>query len=346
MREAFDALQQRILHYLADPGGDFGALALEIFRFQFSHIAPYRAFCESLSATPQRVRSWEEIPAVPAQAFREDAPLTSLPVSACQRVFLTSGTTGEVRGRHYLAHTDLYEASVRCGWARAGLPRGLPTLFLSQAPWSAPDSSLACMFGFLLEPEISPPIPWMVGADGSIRIQSLREACEAGQALLLFSTALALRHLFERFPDALPLPAGSWVFQTGGYKGLATTYDAAALYREIETRLHVSPDHIINEYGMTELSTPSYALGFGEPHRTPPWLKVRTMDPETGRPADVGAPGHLVFLDLANLNSVAALRTQDLACSHDEHTFTLTGRDPSALPRGCSRASDAHLRSS
>ena len=64
------------------------------------------------------------------------------------------------------------------------------------------------------------------------------------------------------------------------------------------------------------------------------------MDPETGKPAATGDVGYLEIVDLANLGSVAAIRTQDLAVVTGETEFILLGRDPGALPRGCSRASD------
>jgi hypothetical protein len=74
-------------------------------------------------------------------------------------------------------------------------------------------------------------------------------------------------------------------------------------------------------------------------------MKIRVLDPETDRDVQVGEMGYLVIYDLANSDSVCAIRTQDLAIYHDEYSFTLIGRDPSALPRGCSRSIDDTLNS-
>ena len=49
------------------------------------------------------------------------------------------------------------------------------------------------------------------------------------------------------------------------------------------------------------------------------------------------------LFDLANLGSVLAIQTQDLAVAREDGTFELLGRDPAALPRGCSRAADEML---
>jgi hypothetical protein len=67
------------------------------------------------------------------------------------------------------------------------------------------------------------------------------------------------------------------------------------------------------------------------------------IDPETGREAAIGETGVLRLFDLANLGSVLAIETQDLA-DRRERGFELLGRDPGALPRGCSRAADERMR--
>jgi hypothetical protein len=64
------------------------------------------------------------------------------------------------------------------------------------------------------------------------------------------------------------------------------------------------------------------------------------VDPETGEEAGAGEAGYLEIVDLANVGSVLAIRTQDLAIARGASSFTLLGRDPVALPRGCSRGAD------
>ena len=62
-------------------------------------------------------------------------------------------------------------------------------------------------------------------------------------------------------------------------------------------------------------------------------------DPVTLEEVAEGETGILLVYDAANVGSVAGIRTQDLAIKHGEG-FELLGRDPAALPRGCSRAAD------
>jgi hypothetical protein len=80
----------------------------------------------------------------------------------------------------------------------------------------------------------------------------------------------------------------------------------------------------------------------GNVHIGPPWTRALVINPETEHEAEEGGTGALRIFDLANLGSVIAIQTRDLAIRRGEH-FELIGRDPVALARGCSRAADESL---
>jgi hypothetical protein len=161
------------------------------------------------------------------------------------------------------------------------------------------------------------------------------------QPVALLGTALAFLNLIETTP-ARALPPGSFAMETGGYKGSARELSKADLYTLLEKHLALAPDQVLNEYGMTELSSQFYTRGLGDVHRGGPWVRALVIDPETGAEVSIGNPGILRIFDLANLNSVLALETQDLAIRRKDG-FELLGRDPAALPRGCSRMADEML---
>ena len=140
--------------------------------------------------------------------------------------------------------------------------------------------------------------------------------------------------------DRLP---GTLVLETGGYKGSGREVPKVELYRRIGGLFDLEPEDILNEYGMTELSSQFYTRGLGRPHEGPPWVRAVVIDPETGGETAVGETGVLRIFDLANLGSVLAVETQDLAVRR-ERGFELLGRAPAALPRGCSRAADERMR--
>jgi len=200
------------------------------------------------------------------------------------------------------------------------------------------------MFSVLSRERSDGSAGWFINRDGSLDLEGFKRSVESDTPVAVMGTALGFLNLFEQL-DAkrLALPAGSFALETGGYKGSGRELAKRDLYEMFEQFLGLPKDSVINEYGMTELSSQFYARGLGRPHTAPPWVKALVIDAETGREAVVGEIGVLRIFDLANLNSALAIETQDLAIRR-EVGFELLGRDPAALPRGCSRAADELLR--
>jgi hypothetical protein len=336
----YRALEARLLQAMAPSltEEEFSILALEVFTFQCQWNTAYRAFSEGVP-TPQ---SWREIPAVPQAAFKR-SHLSCVPIEKVQTVFRTSGTTGETRGSHYFLDTRLYDAAIVRGWDWFGLlPSSLRFLALSRE--DAPDSSLSHMFATLARARCPDNAGWFIDRDGALDVAGLRSSVQEGKPIAVLGTALGFLNLFEQLDSArLELPPGSFALETGGYKGSGRELTKGELYEKFEKFLGLPEAMIINEYGMTELSSQFYVRGLDRTHRAPPWLKAIVIDPESGREAAIGTTGILRIFDLANLNSALAIETQDLAIRREDG-FQLLGRDPAAVPRGCSRAADELLQ--
>lgn len=326
--DALAALVQNSLGFIRDGQGDFGELLLRTHAFQREFCPAYQAYCVSLP----NPASWRDIPPLPLSAFRH-AAIRCFPPGETVRSFHTSGTTGEGHGIHDFSTLELYRAASLGGWRQAGLPVG-ETLCLLAAPEESPHSSLSCMAGWL-----APRGNFFLGQWENF---ATRIASEERPALL-FGTALAFLDFFEWLGERpLTLPAGSLAVETGGYKGTRRDLPKAELYALFEARLGLPADSVWNEYGMTELSSQFYTHGLGRPHRGAPWVRALVLDPETDREVAEGETGVLRIFDLANVGSCCALQTRDLAVRRGDG-FELLGRDPAALPRGCSRAADEML---
>ena len=153
-------LDARILAWMGETeaGEDearFEELALELFSHQFARCEPFARFCRARGSTPDKVTSWQEIPAVPTGAFKEMA-LRSFPAERECHVFRTSGTSMRRRGELHLDTLELYEASLLPSFERHLLPdlgegERMRITILSPSPREAPDSSLSHMFGVVLE---------------------------------------------------------------------------------------------------------------------------------------------------------------------------------------------------
>ena len=332
--EEYRALETRVLGALRDDlnEGEFNALALDIHSLQRRCNLPFARWCETLPVS----QNWREIPAVPQAMFKRFR-LSCFPAKLTPVTFRTSGTTGETRGEHHFHDTALYEASLLAVWHRMRM-RKLPALFLAQTPADAPDSSLAHMFGVLAKRATTRAKFDIHAGATSLRRLTARGPCA------IFGTALAFLALFERMgKERVRVPEGSFAFETGGYKGSGRDIPKAELYAKFSAHLGLHADSIWNEYGMTELSSQAYTRGLGRAHEAPPWMRALVIDPETGREVAIGEAGVLRLFDLANVGSVLAVQTADMAIRR-ERGFELLGRDPAAIPRGCSRRADELLR--
>jgi hypothetical protein len=348
-----EALESRFRDGPTAPWSDaeFERRALDAFGHQFEACAPYGAFCARRGATPGEVATWEEVPAVPATAFKH-LDLYSGGGRAPEAIFRTSGTTRGTtrRGCHHVPRLELYRAACVGPFGAAVVPDGgrLPFVSLIPAPPAVPDSSLSFMVGAVAD-RFASETHWVVDAEGrwTDDVEDLFAARRAaGEPVALLGTALAFVHLLERAgPGSLSLPEGSRVMETGGFKGVGRSTTREELHGRIAMATGIAPARIVNEYGMTELLSQLYEPVLTEGlaakgwHAAPPWLRVRALDPSTLRGLPDGQEGILSFFDLANLGSICHVMTEDIG-SVREGRVRLRGRTLGAEPRGCSRAMD------
>ncbi|MFT6793559.1 MAG: hypothetical protein ACJAR1_001555 [Rubritalea sp.] len=314
---------------------------LGLFYHQHQTNAAFRNYCQCDQLhVPLECHEIEAIPALATDAFKISPNPTSLATDKITTTFLTSGTTTETKGSHHFSSLGIntYDTSIIAGWKHCQLPKLHQTLILTPSETEAPHSSLSHMME-TIKRELAPSATFIL-SDGKLDHQAIINSAKNGSPLTLLGTALAFLQLFDILETLPPihLPPGSWALETGGYKGTKRSFTKDQLYQKFQTHLGISADQIWNEYSMTELSSQFYTRGIGNPHIAPPWTRIKVINPETDLPVIPGEIGYLVIYDLANIDSVMGIRTQDLAIFHDSQSFTLIGRDPSALPRGCSRS--------
>ena len=350
-------------HSLFPDTDAFNALARELFALQFRLNAPYRRFCQARGADPESLTDWTQLPAIHTAAFKCDE-LTLLSPGARATFFQSSGTTAQ-RSRHFhhAITLGLYETSLLAwfGQCMPGLEKTATQgrwISLTPTPAQAPYSSLAHMLGKVVERWGGEAAVWTGYPDSQggwcvdleATTKALAKASSEGQPVTLLGTAFSFVHLLDYATErrlAWPLPSGSVVMESGGYKGRSRVLPKAQLHAEISHRLGLPRERIVCEYGMCELSSQAYdcAPGPATPpagnasaeraFHFPPWARVRLVSPEHGGPAAVGETGLIQIIDLANLSSVVALQTEDLGV-REPSGFRLLGRAIEAEARGCS----------
>jgi hypothetical protein len=336
------------------PEAGFNAVALRVFAHQFNANTTYGAFCRSRGRIPAAVHSWTDVPVVPTTAFKR-LPLLAGTVEDVAVTFRTSGTTGgeEDRGAHHVIDLELYHTSLLASFRRHLLPEGrsMPILALVPSPKRQPSSSLSHMAGRVMDACGEPGSEYCVDPETGLDVAGFHDAATKaiaeGRPALVFGTAFSFVHLVDAMDETdrtLALPPGSRIMETGGFKGKAREMSRAELYSGIGRTLGVTPPWIVNEYGMTEMLSQFYdgvagTVGEDRIHRPPPWVRSRVLDPVSLEPVVEGETGLLCHFDLANLDSVSAVLTEDLGIA-SEGGLRVLGRAAGAEPRGCSIAMD------
>jgi hypothetical protein len=346
-----------VLAFIAqsDAGDDaFNALALRLFAHQFQHNTAFQKFCQQRGRTPRTVKHWRDIPAVPINGFK-DLTLSCTPPEACERVFMTSGTTrGDVKGRHYHPQLQVYDLSMTLNF-RARFMAGrehmrMGILFPSEQ--LMPNSSLAHYLALALHQFGTPESRYYLDSEGlqlDALCATLAEVQASGEPFALLGASYSFVHLMDALQArglSFRLPAGSRLLDTGGFKGQSREMDMDAFYAQLSATFGVPRSACINMYGMTELSTQFYDAGNAQLPAVksgPHWIRTRVLDPLTGQEMPKGERGILAHTDLGNFNSVTTILTEDVGVAV-AGGFLLLGRAQGAQAKGCSLAVDEFLR--
>ncbi|MCH9672500.1 MAG: long-chain fatty acid--CoA ligase [Gammaproteobacteria bacterium] len=349
---------ERLLTFISeeDPATDdeFNAIALELFGYQFEHNVPFRRFCQQRGSTLRTVKTWRDIPAVPISAFK-DLALSCCAPECAQRVFMTSGTTqGGVRGKCYHPSLDVYDASMIHNFAHRVM-RGSDKIrmgILFPTEEVMPNSSLAHYLSLACAHFGAPGSGHLLGDNGvelDTLLNTLSEVTSTGEPYALLGASYSFVHVMDALHESgtqVQLPPGSFLMDTGGFKGQSRELALDEFYGELSAVFGVPRQRCLNMYGMTELSTQFYDWGNAESPAVksgPHWIRTRVVNPLTGDDVPDGEQGVLAHTDLAHFNIVTTILTEDAGVVVDDG-FLLLGRADGAEAKGCSMAVEEFLR--
>jgi hypothetical protein len=305
-------------------------MAVELAKWQIRNIPEYGRFASSVAP-----KKWLDIPAVPTPLFSQvDFCICDHP----KVTYLTSGTSTGARGRHLMPDSQTADIAAKT-WFQSNFPSPpRRCLGLVPDPSQQPESSLGAMILALF-----PNTIWAFSNHSGVDLEAvITELKDKRTPLFVAATALALADtldgLKELQRETPPLPAGSIVMITGGFKGHERRLSEQELIDAVRSRFGPKIK-IVHEYGMTELSSQMWDTGDG--FVAPPWLHVYTVTPATGKPCS--GPGLLRFVDLANYGSCIAIETLDLGIVHG-NKVTLLGRLPGSRLRGCSLTAEEAVK--
>ena len=306
----------------------FDEVCMKIFRYQALHCPVYRTYLSLIRVKPSAIRHPEIIPFLPIEFFKSRRV-----VSGSQQpevVFSSSGTTGTVQSKHYVADTMVYEQSFRTAFAQFyGNPADRAILALLPSYSEREGSSLIYMVDDLIRQSRHPHSGYFLYNHGDLN-HALQELKATATPTVLIGVTYALLDFVEShvidFPKLI-------VMETGGMKGRRREMIREEVHERLRRGFNVQTIH--SEYGMTELLSQAYSAGGGR-FRCPPWMRVYirdTNDPFSALPPE--QTGAINVIDLANVHSCAFLATEDLGKRYADGSFEVLGRFDQSDIRGC-----------
>lgn len=310
------------------PSQDFEALALEAFQYQAASNPLYRSYLDLLRIDPKQVHQLSEIPFLPIHFFKNQTIKTE--EWDAVTTFSSSSTTGQQPSLHQLYSAELYESVSRQGFNYFyGDISEYCVLALLPSYLERSGSSLVYMADhFIRQSHYKESGFFLHDLEG---LASQLQRCQRQNIpTLLIGVSFALLDLAEQFP----IPLGhTIVMETGGMKGRRKEITREELHMVLQSAFQVPQIH--SEYGMTELLSQAYSKGKGLffPSPTMRILGRDITDPLS--PQKLGQTAALNIIDLANINTISFIATDDIGQVYSDHSFRVMGRLDNSDVRGC-----------
>ena len=315
---------------------EFLEAALSVFRWQAANNEVYGKYLKGLGIVAQNITKLNEIPFLPIEFFKSHRIISGEAKTTGIEIFTSSGTTGSVQSKHYVADISVYEKSYLKGFELFyGNIQDYCILALLPSYLERDGSSLIYMVDDLIKKSNHAESGFYLNNYDEL-IFKLNSLEANSQKTLLIGVTYALLDLTEQFP----LNKGGQgdlkritIMETGGMKGKRKEMVREELHASLCQGFGV--DAIHSEYGMTELLSQAYSKGNGI-FNCPPWMKIMirdTNDPFTF--LQENRTGGINVIDLANINSCSFIATQDLGKLHADGSFEVLGRFDNSDIRGC-----------
>ena len=310
--------------------GNFDAIALELFTYQYSNNGLYRQFAERLGKSPDTVKSIADIPYLPVSFFKTHRIRTGNDGGAPELFFETSTTTGDAPGLHEIFSAQLYNSALMAGFrAFYGTPSQYAILALLPSYLERKTSSLVHMAKLLMEESGHADNGFYLHEWDKLSATITRLENEQ-QPTLLLGVTFALLDFAEHSPLQLQ---HTIVMETGGMKGRREEWTRAQVHHFLAERWAIKTVHA--EYGMTEMLSQAYSNGEGffRPSST---MKVLVREMNDPLAVSGEGTGCINIIDLANVHSCAFLATDDIGRMSADGPFEILGRADYSALRGCS----------
>lgn len=323
--DAVKSLCERIFYV---DESSFSTLALDIFRFQYEHNEIYKIYVDGLGRNQADVICLEQIPFLPIEFFKNHALKSGSWES--DLYFESSGTTGQITSKHWVADKAFYLKIAREIFKEAyGDISEFTVLALLPSYLERNNSSLVAMADDFISISNDPNSGFYLNNHNAL-FEMLKSLNAVGKKALLIGVTFGLLDFAEKYQIDFPELI---VMETGGMKGRREELLREEVHSLLKKSFGVNQVH--SEYGMTELFSQAYAKADGlfECGKT---MKVFTRDINDPLTVDNNLrSGVLNIIDLANIYTCSFIETKDLGKVYPDGKFEVLGRMDNSDVRGC-----------
>lgn len=306
----------------------FNNFAIELFNLHYNNNKLYNKFCKLIGIKPETIKTIENIPFLPISLFKTHKVLINNKFEST--IFMSSGTLGQVRSKHYIVDENLYINSSIKGFEhfyenceKYAILALLPS-YIEQG-----NSSLIFMVQNLMKKSKHKLNGFYLHNFSELK-STLSQLHKENQKTILFGVSYALLDFGIDFGIDFPELI---VMETGGMKGRRKEMIRKELHAQIQAIFSV--EHIHSEYSMTELMSQAYSQKEGF-YQSPPWMKILIRD--INDPFNIiktEQTGGINIIDFANIYSCPFIATDDIGVMHSNRFFEVLGRLDASDARGC-----------
>lgn len=310
---------------------NFEELALECFDYQSKHNKLYRQFLDIVGMDRSAIQCVEDIPCMPISFFKHHDVMTGDWES--EMVFRSSGTSDQsLRSNHLVADAAFYQDISSGIFKQFYGDEGFETFALLPSYLENGESSLVFMVDHLMNlyNEGSEHRSYLY--DHEELHKQILTCLEEQKRVMLWGVTFALLDFAQHYDIR---HSNLHIMFTGGMKNRRREMHYDEIYDDLKKSFPLSS--IDSEYGMTEMFSQSYSLDSTEGlYRS--GRSLRIMCKEISDPLSnvaFGKTGQVAFCDLANVDTISFVQTDDLGLLYPDGRFRILGRMSNSDLRGC-----------
>ena len=303
--------------------------ALLVYRYQYLNNPSYRQFVDLVRYNDFEPYHVDDIPFFPISLFKEISIKSGAWES--QLTFTSSGTTQMTRSQHHVKDGDWYLDNAEHIWLNRFGPLS-DYVFLSLLPnyHDNPSSSLLYMMRhFMLHGELGQERYYIDNCQGLY--ESIERYKEESKRIVLFGVSFALLDYVERYQHADA--DRMMVVETGGMKKNRQEITRRGLHDMLSQGFGDAT--IVSEHGMTECLSQLYCTD-GLNFKLNDRMRVLISDPtDPGVLLPEKRRGRVNIVDLANIDTLSFIATDDLGQANSDTEVEILGRLDASDIRGC-----------